>query len=175
MPCREGEYEWTATVYNVNEGNNKDLMNKCKILREYATMVSKIREFQQKTYDLETAIEKAIEYCVSHDVLKDFLLEHKSEVADMLRMEYDETKTMDHIKEDYFEEGQAVGIKKGETIGAIKTKVALICKKLSKGMSQEDIAELIEEDISYVKEICEAIGDNPAECDVDEVVRKLAK
>ena len=71
MPCREGEYEWTATVYNVNEGNNKDLMNKCKILREYATMVSKIREFQQKTYDLETAIEKAIEYCVSHDVLKD--------------------------------------------------------------------------------------------------------
>lgn len=89
----------------------------------------------------------------------------------MLRMEYDETKTMDHIKEDYFEEGQAVG----ETIGAIKTKVALICKKLSKGMSQEDIAELIEEDISYVKEICEAIGDNPAECDVDEVVRKLAK
>ena len=53
MPCREGEYEWTATVYNVNEGNNKDLMNKCKILREYATMVSKIREFQQKTYDLE--------------------------------------------------------------------------------------------------------------------------
>ena len=132
MPCREGEYEWTATVYNVNEGNNKDLMNKCKILREY---------------DLETAIEKAIEYCVSHDVLKDFLLEHKSEVADMLRMEYDETKTMDHIKEDYFEEGQAVG--------AIKTKVALICKKLNKGMSQENIAELLEEDISYVKEICE--------------------
>ena len=174
MPCREGEYEWTATVYNVNEGNNKDLMNKCKILREYATMVSKIREFQQKTYDLETAIEKAIEYCVSHDVLKDFLLEHKSEVADMLRMEYDETKTMDHIKEDYFEEGQAVGIKKGETIGAIKTKVELICKKLSKGMSQENIAELLEEDISYVKEICEAIGDNPAECDVDEVVRKLS-
>ena len=166
MPCREGEYEWTATVYNVNEGNNKDLMNKCKILREYATMISKIREFQQKTYDLETAIEKAIEYCVSHDVLKDFLLEHKSEVADMLRMEYDETKTMDHIKEDYFEEGQAVG--------AIKTKVALICKKLNKGMSQENIAELLEEDISYVKEICEAIGDSPAECDVDEVVRKLS-
>ena len=34
--------------------------------------------------------------------------------------------------------------------------------------------ELLEEDISYVKEICEAIGDSPAECDVDEVVRKLS-
>ena len=105
MPCSEGEYEWTATVYNINDGHNKDLMNKCKILQEYATMVAKIREFRQKGCDLDMAIEEAIEYCLLHDVLKDFLLEHKSEVADMLRMEYDEARTMNHLKEDYYEEG----------------------------------------------------------------------
>ena len=175
MPCREGEYEWTATVYNVNEGNNKDLMNKCKILREYATMVSKIREFQQKAYDLETAIEKAIEYCVSHDVLKDFLLEHKSEVADMLRMEYDEARTMNHLKEDYYEEGVKDGKMRGEAIGVMKAKVSLICRNLSAGITAEQIAEFMGEDISFVRKICDAIGDNPSECDVDEVVRKLSK
>jgi len=47
-------------------------------------------------------------------------------------------------------------------------------QEVKQGMSQENIAELLEEDISYVKEICEAIGDSPAECDVDEVVRKLS-
>ena len=61
----------------------------------------------------------------------------------------------------------------GEAIGAMKTKVSLICRKLIKGMSQSDIAELLEEDASYVKKICDAIGDNPEKCDVDEVVRKL--
>ena len=83
MPCSEGEYEWTATVYNINDGHNKELMNKCKILQEYATMVAKIREFQQKGLDLDLSIEEAIEYCLTHDVLKDFLLE---EVVDLLRM-----------------------------------------------------------------------------------------
>ena len=164
---RAGKYEWTATVYNINDGHNKELMNKCKILQEYATMVAKIREFRQKGCDLDMAIEETIEYCLLHDVLKEFLLEHKSEVADMLRMEYDEARTMNHLKEDYYEEG----VKDGE----MKTKVSLICRKLIKGMSQSDIAELLEEDTSYVKKICDEIGDNPSECDVDEVVRKLSK
>ena len=84
-------------------------------------MVAKIREFRQKGCDLDMAIEEAIEYCLLHDVLKEFLLEHKSEVADMLRMEYDEARTMNHLKEDYYEEG----VKDG----AMKAKVSLICRK----------------------------------------------
>ena len=167
MPCSEGEYEWTATVYNINDGHNKDLMNKCKILQEYATMVAKIREFRQKGCDLDMAIEEAIEYCLTHEVLKDFLLEHKSEVADMLRMEYDEARTMNHLKEDYYEEG----VKDGE----MKTKISLICRNLSAGITAEQIAEFMGEDISFVRKICDAIGDNPSECDVDEVVEKLIK
>lgn len=175
MPCSEGEYEWTATVYNINDGHNKDLMNKCKILQEYATMVAKIREFRQKGCDLDMAIEEAIEYCLTHEVLKDFLLEHKSEVADMLRMEYDEARTMNHLKEDYYEEGVKDGKMRGEAIGVMKAKVSLICRNLSAGITAEQIAEFMGEDISFVRKICDAIGDNPSECDVDEVVRKLSK
>ena len=175
MPCSEGEYEWTATVYNINDGHNKDLMNKCKILQEYATMVAKIREFRQKGCDLDMAIEEAIEYCLTHEVLKDFLLEHKSEVADMLRMEYDEARTMNHLKEDYYEEGVKDGKMRGEAIGVMKAKVSLICRNLSAGITAEQIAEFMGEDISFVRKVCDAIGDNPSECDVDEVVRKLSK
>ena len=167
MPCSEGEYEWTATVYNINDGHNKDLMNKCKILQEYATMVAKIREFRQKGCDLDMAIEETIEYCLLHDVLKEFLLEHKSEVADMLRMEYDEARTMNHLKEDYYEEG----VKDGE----MKAKISLICRNLSAGITAEQIAEFMGEDISFVRKVCDEIGDNPSECDVDEVLEKLIK
>ena len=175
MPCSEGEYEWTATVYNINDGHNKDLMNKCKILQEYATMVAKIREFRQKGCDLDMAIEEAIEYCLTHEVLKDFLLEHKSEVADMLRMEYDEARTMNHLKEDYYEEGVKDGKMRGEAIGVMKAKISLICRNLSAGITAEQIAEFMGEDISFVRKVCDEIGDNPSECDVDEVLEKLIK
>ena len=175
MPCSEGEYEWTATVYNINDGHNKDLMNKCKILQEYATMVAKIREFQQKGLDLDLSIEEAIEYCLTHEVLKKFLLEHKSEVADMLRMEYDEARTMNHLKEDYYEEGVKDGKMRGEAIGVMKAKVSLICRNLSAGITAEQIAEFMGEDISFVRKVCDEIGDNPSECDVDEVLEKLIK
>ena len=167
VPSRGGEYECTATVYNINDGHNKELMNKCKILQEYATMVAKIREFRQKGCDLDMAIEEAIEYCLTHEVLKDFLLEHKSEVADMLRMEYDEARTMNHLKEDYYEEG----VKDGE----MKAKISLICRNLSAGITAEQIAEFMGEDISFVRKVCDEIGDNPSECDVDEVLEKLIK
>ena len=177
MPCSEGEYEWTATVYNINDGHNKDLMNKCKILQEYATMVAKIREFQQKGLDLDLSIEEAIEYCLTHEVLKEFLLEHKSEVTDMLRMEYDEAKTLESYlekgQEIGREEGEIIGEKRGKVIGEMKAKVSLICRNLSAGITAEQIAEFMGEDISFVRKVCDAIGDNPSECDVDEVVRKL--
>ena len=179
VPSREGEYEWTATVYNINDGHNKELMNKCKILQEYATMVAKIREFQQKGLDLELSIEEAIEYCLTHEVLKEFLLEHKSEVTDMLRMEYDEAKTLESYlekgQEIGREEGEIIGEKRGKVIGEMKTKVSLICRNMSVGITAEQIAEFMGEDISFVRKVCDAIGDNPSECDVDEVVRKLSK
>ena len=72
---------------------------------------------------------------------------------------------MNHLKEDYYEEG----VKDGK----MKTKVSLICRNLSAGITAEQIAEFMGEDISFVRKICDAIGDNPSECDVDEVVRKL--
>ena len=179
VPSREGEYEWTATAYNINEGHNKELMNKCKILQEYATMVAKIREFRQKGCDLDMAIEEAIEYCLLHDVLKDFLLEHKSEVTDMLRMEYDEAKTLESYlekgQEIGREEGEIIGEKRGKVIGEMKTKVSLICRNLSAGITAEQIAEFMGEDISFVRKVCDEIGDNPSECDVDEVLEKLIK
>ena len=85
---------------------SRKLLEKCSILGDYAILISKIREFRQSTDDLKDAILKAIEYCIKNDILKEFLLEHRAEVVDMLRMEYDEAKTMAHIRKDSYEEGE---------------------------------------------------------------------
>lgn len=61
-------------------------------------------------------------------------------------------------------EGHAEGHTAGHTAGHIAGRaegersklIKLICKKLRKGLTSEEIAELLEEDLSTVQEICEA-------------------
>ena len=46
--------------------------------------------------------------------------------------------------------------KDGISTGESKKLIEQICKKLRKGLTSEEIAELLEEDLSTVQEICEA-------------------
>ena len=110
VPCKDGEFEWTATVININAGHNKELMSKCSILRDYAILVSKIKEFLKEQLSLKVAIKKAIDYCLKNNVLQEFLQDHRAEVEDMLWREYNEEETMAHLKEDFYEEGMEKGI-----------------------------------------------------------------
>ena len=66
----EPELELITTVLNINEGYNEKLKSACKLLRDYMTLITKIRE-KQKTTDLQQATYQAIEECIREDVLKD--------------------------------------------------------------------------------------------------------
>ena len=37
----EGQFEWTATVLNINKGHNEELLSKCQILKEYVILTEK--------------------------------------------------------------------------------------------------------------------------------------
>ena len=39
QPVKDGEYEFTATVYNINFGKNKKLLDTCAPLRGYSIFV----------------------------------------------------------------------------------------------------------------------------------------
>ncbi|MFI3237914.1 MAG: hypothetical protein R3Y47_07765 [Lachnospiraceae bacterium] len=54
------QLELSVIVLNVNEGYNKELMEKCKRLREYTYFVAAVRR-NLKKHDIETATELAIE------------------------------------------------------------------------------------------------------------------
>ena len=102
-------FEWTAVMLNINNGRNKKLMEHCKILRDYAILVEKIRTYRTKDSDMEKTVTKAVDECIEKGVLKEFLLEHKSEVIEMCITEYDEEETMEILKRDYKEEGREEG------------------------------------------------------------------
>lgn len=164
-PSREGCFEWTATILNINYGHNKKLLSNCKTLSDYGILIKTINDYKQKYNDINAAIENAIDYCIEHDVLKDFLLERKTEAMHTLLTEYDEKKTMEYLRQDAYDDGV--------TEGEMKLMVSLICKKLSKGKSVNQIADDLEEDVSKIKEIYDVAKDFAPEYDVKKILEKL--
>ncbi len=50
--------------------------------------MDKVREYQKEGYDLEEAIKETVKYCEKHDILKEYLKIHGSEVLNMLLEEW---------------------------------------------------------------------------------------
>ena len=108
-PVEEGKFEWTATMLNINLGHNDVLMEKCSTLKQYATLLDKIKDGIKRGMDVENSIIEAVNWCIANDVLKDYLIRHKSEVIGMVLTEYDEKKHIKNEKQISWEEGREEG------------------------------------------------------------------
>jgi hypothetical protein len=78
-----------VTMYNINKGRNKELLNRSENLAGYAEFVAQVRENQKAALSLEEAVTGAVRYCVERRILASFLEEHGSEVMGMLLKEWD--------------------------------------------------------------------------------------
>ncbi len=116
-----GEYEWTATMININSGKNESIMDSCHVLYEYAVFVAKIKRYRD-SMELKEAIDLTVRECIEENILRDFLEQHRREVCDMCLTEFDEKKYEDVLREEGREEGLAEGLEKGLAKGR-KTEV----------------------------------------------------
>lgn len=164
-PPKDGIFEWTATVLNINPGYNEKLLSACKPLKEYAILIETIKEYRQKYDDKNVAIEKAIEECINCNILKDFLLERKAEAMHTLLTEYDEEEAMEYFKQRAYEDG----IVKGE----LQLLVSNICKKMIKNKSIEQIADELEEDVSKIQKIYDIAKEFAPDYNVEKIMAKL--
>ena len=98
------ELELKVTILNINPSMNEELKEKCPILKQYTQYVEQVR-YNSANMPLEQAVEEAIEYCVRHDILKDFLLKQRAEVVKMSIFEYDEEREIELIRRDEREIG----------------------------------------------------------------------
>jgi hypothetical protein len=82
-------FELEVKVININEGRNDAIVKKCKTLSQYSAFIAKVRFFEKEGSSIEESIEKAVKYCRSHDILKEFMEEHAKEIMNMLITEWD--------------------------------------------------------------------------------------
>ncbi len=142
------ELELAVTVYNINRGNNPELMKACCVLEEYARYVELVRSLAKKMAFPE-AVEQAVDYCIRNGILEDFLSENRAEAIAMSIFEYNEEQHLKTEREQAFrsgrdegiEEGRREGIKEGLREG--EARLAKLLQILSDAGRERDITRAI--------------------------------
>ena len=111
----QSDVEVRVSMLNINYGHNKELLEACRPLNEYAWFIERIREYRKAGYTIENAVSMAISNMPKEFCLKPFLLAHRAEVNEMLLTEYNEAEVMELFKEDGRREGREEGREEGQT------------------------------------------------------------
>ena len=107
------ELEVKVTMLNINLGNNRELMQKCRTLTEYCLFVECIRKYAEDM-EIAEAVDRAVTECVRNDILADFLSAQRAEVIAMSIFEYNEEEEMKKIRADEFQVGREAGKAEGK-------------------------------------------------------------
>ncbi len=108
-------------------------------LADYAYFVAEVRK-NLESMPLQEAVEQAVNVCIEKDILKDFLLEQKSEVIAMSIYEYNE----EYVRKILFEDGM-----EKERLQGIRVLVET-CKEV--GLTKEETLVKLEEKYNLSKE-----------------------
>ena len=146
------EIELVCHVYNINQGNNTELLAKCSTLREYMYFVDLVREYHNKNEfsNLEDAIHQAIEQCIKENVLRDFLIEHRAEVMHVMTLDFTFEHRLELQREAAIEEGRQLGLKDAFS--------GLIRNKMNNNKSLEQIAVDLDVQVDQIRPIYEEIA-----------------
>ena len=167
--------ELKVVMLNINLGRNKELMEQCHTLLEYAQFVDRLRTCE-KSMGREEAVKHTVDTCIREGILRDFLLKYREEAIEMCIFEYDEEETLRQLGQQSYEGGVAAGIEQGreegKLVGEEQRLFRQVCTKLKKGKTPEVIAEELEEDLSPIRSICEAAEEFAPEYDWKKVMEK---
>ena len=106
QPTEQPDIEVVAHMLNINYGHNKELMERCQKLKEYAQFIDIIRHYLRENEHLtnEQAISKAIDDCIKNNILRDILQKERLRVMASILSEFDEVGYKEMIKEEAYED-----------------------------------------------------------------------
>jgi hypothetical protein len=157
QPDDSHEFEWTATMYNLNKGKNDALLSACKPLSDYMALVNYIRENQSAGMPVKKAVDEAVKRCIKEDILRDFLKKHRAEVMNVCMTEYNEEVFVNSMIEVGRQEGLKVGrqegLKAGRQEGLQAGRADSIRTLLRKGKTTTEIHDLLDYPMEEIVEV----------------------
>jgi plasmid maintenance system antidote protein VapI len=143
------ELELIVRVININEGRNEEIVRRSKVLAGYRAFIGKVRGYEGGGIGREEALKQAVVYCREHDILREFLENHGTEVMNMLITEWN----WDEALAVRFNEGWEGGLEKGMEKGIEKGREEIARSALAKGMSPDAVSEIIGLDVETIKKL----------------------
>lgn len=168
----EPDLELKALMLNVNEGHNKELMEQCQTLKEYAIYVARVRKYTSEM-NLNDAVARAIDECIKEGILVEFLRKNRSEVKMVSILEYDKEWEEKKLRKAEYEAGRSEGIEigksegieigksegieigksKGIEIGRDKAMAEFVCNMIKSGFTIKKIAEVTGKNAEQIQTI----------------------
>lgn len=104
-----------------NHGHNQKLLSTCRPLGEYAWFVAQVRKNNSASNiskdgvgtEISNTIDKAIDEMPEDFEIKKFIVSNRAEVKDMCLTEYNETETMELLRQEALQEGLQKGLQDG--------------------------------------------------------------
>ena len=136
----EPDLELKVTLLNINEGHNKELMEQCRILREYSQYVARVRKYAAQM-ELNEAVERAVTECIREGILSEFLSRNRAEVMKVSSFEYDQELEVkkyrkaeyEHGRQDGYDAGMQEGIETGRAAGIQEGRAAGVREGIETG------------------------------------------
>ena len=152
IPAENGDFEWTATMLNINAGRNKTLLQKCKPLYHYSCYVDRVKSNVRSGMTKENAVSEAVNFAIQNDFLDGYFKIQKAEVLNMSLTEFDQEAYDRHR----FNEGKEAGIAEGKRKNALQNarnfiRMGIPLEQIAKGteLPLETVLHL-QEEISVV-------------------------
>ena len=98
--------ELVVTAFNINYGLPQPLLQHCRYLFDYSTLVGKVKEGIRLGLSRRDAISRAVKFCLDNGIMGNYLVEHSEEVFNMLALEWN----MNDALQARFDEGRDEGI-----------------------------------------------------------------
>ena len=112
------QLELKCIVYNINKGNNAELLNRCGFLKDYMIFIDYVRYYyDEKNLSLGDSIEYAINRCIDEDVLKDFLINRREEVVKVTNLDFTFERQIELEREEAKKTGVTEGLLRGRKEG----------------------------------------------------------
>ena len=122
-----------------------ELMFRCRTLEEYSILISRITSKVLEGLSLEQAIDFTVQDCIHDNILRDFLIKHRSEVVGMLLEEFDMEEYIKMERRDSYEDGKLQG--------ECQYRIHVIHTMYQKDIPAESCIAMLDEDADFVNHI----------------------
>ena len=143
QPTEQPDIEVVAHMLNINYGHNKELMERCRKLKEYAQFIDIIRHYlkENEHWSNEQAISKAIDDCIQNNILRDIFQKERLRVMASILSEFDEVGYKEMIRQEAYEDAYEDAYEEGVEYG-VKTLIEFV---QDIGYSKEDATTLVKQ------------------------------